>query len=758
MSDPSPPGSSPFPELPPGTWLGRFELKAILGSGSFSEVFLARDARRGRLVSLKLLSESPSLESVARHQRETQALKRLIHPRIPEILDSGEEKGRLFLSLRYVVGVSLRACLKQGKLSLPEAIELLHGITEALVHCHAQGVIHRDLKPENLLVDTRGQGYLLDFGIALLKDKAGKVQKAGTRRYMAPEQLSGKPLTEKTDVYQMGLVLFETLVGRPRFRRKADTQEQLQDRAHPVELPEAYPESLRELVSDCTQPDPEERPPSQELLGRLEKLKEAFPPSLAGSKSKALVPAPETRPKPKDGPGPKILPSSSPPSLEVPSPLGLPSLRSLAGFFLAWGLGVALVLVHGSAWTYRLFQLLYLPVASALWLPFRYMILGSGLVSSFCLLVLGGSWITAMARFFLPESSDSQSFLKLQIEDRQRRLLLRLEGRLENALPEESWMDLAVRTTPSQLGVPAIWAPLNALVLPGLVVRDLFELAIRTFRVGSLGLLLPMAWGSVYAAYLISSDPLTRVLGLAFLGVLTFALFILSVLGHGFMTMRVGGLPLYRKDVYIPLALEYMAPGTGVQAASDSDGLSFLIRALFVLLILSGIPGLPVVGVLAWVVVSATTTLSAVNRRLDQTLEQETRLLVSLEGTHAASARCQAGMSILTAQLIKSLGKGTWKPPEFERNLPLTKDPEALRAARKVPEVQECLKESRLRWMRSKGQLHLFCERHNLCPRPMPQALDREASTAGGSTEGGTIEPTLVRLDEPEDLGTVELD
>jgi len=214
-----------------GQTLSHYRLERRLGAGGMGEVFLARDLALGRLAAIKVLPPAMTGEARRRLFREAQACARLQHPAIATFFESGESDGVAFLAMEFVDGETLRDRLRRGPLPFPLALSIGASLLEALVHAHAAGVLHRDVKPENVMVTGDQLGKLLDFGIARLSEEtpasgsedrtevalteAGAV--IGTLGYMSPEQLRGEPLDERSDLFSLGVVLYEMIAGRPAF-------------------------------------------------------------------------------------------------------------------------------------------------------------------------------------------------------------------------------------------------------------------------------------------------------------------------------------------------------------------------------------------------------------------------------------------------------------------------------------------------------------------------------------------------------------
>jgi serine/threonine-protein kinase len=276
----------------------KYEILESLGQGGMNDAYKARDRATGRTVVLKVpffsLIGDPATYS--RYQRELEIGKRLHHPNIQELLDEGRLEGGVspYLVLEYVDGTLLREYLRQhAPLPVEEAITIAIQLADALQYCHEHGVVHRDLKPENILIEPDGTVKLVDFGIALLKGARRLTFRRlttgfGTPDYMAPEQVQGDRGDARTDLYALGVMLYEMLTGEVPYRgdsplavmsQRVTTDAPLLRRARP-----GLPPHLEAVIWRALRRDPGERYASMaELRHDLSHLDEVDIPAYPSS-------------------------------------------------------------------------------------------------------------------------------------------------------------------------------------------------------------------------------------------------------------------------------------------------------------------------------------------------------------------------------------------------------------------------------------------------------------------------------------------
>ena len=247
----------------------RFRIVAALRPGGMGEVYRAHDLQLGQPVALKFLKVFRSDERArTRLRNEVRLARQIAHPNVCRVYDIGEAQGELYLTMEFVDGEDLAALLKRiGRLPTDKGVEIARKLCAGLSAAHARGVLHRDLKPANIMIDGDGEVRVMDFGLAVVADQLDAADaRSGTPAYMAPEQLAGREVTQQSDLYALGLVLYEVFTGRPAFEAR-DIHELLRLReSHPVATPSTLIPDLdnriERAILRCLEPDPKRRPAS----------------------------------------------------------------------------------------------------------------------------------------------------------------------------------------------------------------------------------------------------------------------------------------------------------------------------------------------------------------------------------------------------------------------------------------------------------------------------------------------------------------
>jgi len=267
----SPSGSSAEGRFLPGTLLaGRYRVFGIVGRGGMGEVYRADDLKLGQTVALKFLPTEVERDParLSRFLDEVRIARQISHPNVCRVYDAAEVDGHTFLSMEFVDGEDLASLLRRiGRIPKDKAIQIARQLCAGLAAAHEQGVLHRDLKPSNVMIDGRGRARITDFGLARL---AGEIHgadiMAGTPAYMAPEQIAGEGVTARSDLYSLGLVLYELFTGQPAFkgstpaelaRLKSETAP-----ANPAQIVEGFDPAVERVILRCLEREPANRPAS----------------------------------------------------------------------------------------------------------------------------------------------------------------------------------------------------------------------------------------------------------------------------------------------------------------------------------------------------------------------------------------------------------------------------------------------------------------------------------------------------------------
>ena len=259
-----------------GQRLGRYEIVSLIGKGGMGEVYRAFDGSLQRHVAIKILAQDGGGEAERRFEQEARAIARLSHPNVVAVYDFGSEAGSRFIVSELLEGRTLRESLSSGSIAAGTAIDFASQIASALTAAHEKGIVHRDLKPENVMVLPGGRLKVLDFGLARLtqeelrdevSDDAPTAAVAtrpgtvmGTPGYMSPEQLRGAAVDARTDIFSLGVILYEMLSGRQPFRGRsaADTTAAIL-RGEPPPLESAEARALEPVIRKCLEKDADRR-------------------------------------------------------------------------------------------------------------------------------------------------------------------------------------------------------------------------------------------------------------------------------------------------------------------------------------------------------------------------------------------------------------------------------------------------------------------------------------------------------------------
>jgi len=277
--------------LTPGASFGGYEIVARLGAGGMGEVWRARDPALEREVALKVLPAAMVADDNARARllREARMAARITHPNVCTIHEVGEAEGQVYVAMELVPGRSLSERLASGRMGVEEVLRLGRQMADSLAHAHDNGVVHRDFKSANVIVTPEGRAKVLDFGLAKplaeTESEATTLTAApltaqgavvGTLAYMAPEQLQGRRADARSDVWALGVVLYEMASGARPFAGKTGYELSSAILNHaPQPLPADVPPPLAAVIERCLAKDPAQRyPRAGEVCSALETLRE----------------------------------------------------------------------------------------------------------------------------------------------------------------------------------------------------------------------------------------------------------------------------------------------------------------------------------------------------------------------------------------------------------------------------------------------------------------------------------------------------
>src|SRR5215472_16868449 len=286
--------------IEPGSVVGnRFEILQLLGEGGMGAVYKAHDRELEKDVALKLiraeLERNP--EILQRFKHEIILARQITHRNVIRIFDIGQADGHKYITMEYLEGRDLRVVLREkGKLPPEEAAKIVLQICRALEAAHGEGVVHRDLKPQNIMLDANGRAYVMDFGIARSAYLPGMTQTGaliGTPEYMSPEQAKGEKLDERSDLFSLGVIFYELLVGNSPYYSDtplATLWKRMQEKAKPLaEVDPTIPKEISDIVAKLLEIDPANRfANSGELAWRLESWLGISNPALTPTGTVAL--------------------------------------------------------------------------------------------------------------------------------------------------------------------------------------------------------------------------------------------------------------------------------------------------------------------------------------------------------------------------------------------------------------------------------------------------------------------------------------
>jgi serine/threonine protein kinase/Tfp pilus assembly protein PilF len=280
---------APREELTTGsTFAGRYQIIEELGKGGMGKVYKAQDTEIKEKVAIKLIKPEISLDkkTIERFQNELKFARKISHRNVCRMYDLNKEEGTYYITMEYVSGEDLKSFIRRSeKLTVGKAMSIAKQLCDGLAEAHGLGVVHRDLKPSNIMIDTNGNARIMDFGIARsLKGKGitGPGVMIGTPEYMSPEQVEGKDVDQRSDIYSLGVILYEMVTGRVPFEGDTALSIAMKHKSepppNPKELNVQIPEDLSNLILRCMEKDKEQRyQTAGELLSELTRIEKDIP-------------------------------------------------------------------------------------------------------------------------------------------------------------------------------------------------------------------------------------------------------------------------------------------------------------------------------------------------------------------------------------------------------------------------------------------------------------------------------------------------
>jgi serine/threonine protein kinase len=267
---------------------GRYEVVEEIGTGGMGNVYKVFDQKIHEMIALKLIKPEIGTDKtiIERFSRELKTARRIAHRNVCRMFDIGEEAGTHFITMEFVTGEDLRSLIKRiGQLSVGKTIDIAKQVCEGLAEAHVLGIVHRDLKPQNIMIDREGKSKIMDFGIArFIRTKGVTITGTiiGTPEYMSPEQAEGKEADQRSDLYSLGIILFEALTGKVPFEGDTPLSIALKHKTEappdPRQLNPQIPEDLNGLILKCLEKDKEKRyQTAAEIIAELDKIEKGIP-------------------------------------------------------------------------------------------------------------------------------------------------------------------------------------------------------------------------------------------------------------------------------------------------------------------------------------------------------------------------------------------------------------------------------------------------------------------------------------------------
>ncbi len=266
-----------------GRTISHYKILRKLGEGGMGEVYLAEDIRLKRQVAIKFLPEhlTKDKQNVKRFEREAEAAASLNHPNIVTIYDIIDSDNQICIVMEFVDGKSLRDMITRNQIGIIDSIDIIKQICEGLAKAHQAGIVHRDIKPDNILIGNDGRVKILDFGLAKLRGVSkltAETSTVGTTHYMSPEQLQGKEVDQRSDIWSLGIVMYEMITGEPPFRGEYESVVTYSILNDEPKLVENIPPELQIIIKKALNKNSEQRFQNcKEMLGELDSRKSEKP-------------------------------------------------------------------------------------------------------------------------------------------------------------------------------------------------------------------------------------------------------------------------------------------------------------------------------------------------------------------------------------------------------------------------------------------------------------------------------------------------